>query len=347
MFMAILGIHSKIIRTVQEKQGTLTKGILQAEMRGKHNKHASISDDIKNAVRNHINSILRIESHYCRSETKKEYIDGSKTISELYRDYKTSCEKQNIPYSNYLMYYTIFNNEFNIAFFIPKKDQCELCLAFKNASPGEKIELQEKHDTHLKEKELSRKEKEKDKTSNSVVAVYDLQAVLPCPTGDATSLYYVSKLNVFNFTVYQLQNNEVGCYVWHEGQGQRGANEIASRVWHYLVNLNAKAHNEEKIIDVIFYSDNCTGQNKNKFIFALYTFAVSTLENIHSITHRYFITGHTQNEGISAHSTAWCDCDVSERYVDSCLMPHCLQSVIPLLCGVLLWLHEVFLRAGT
>jgi hypothetical protein len=57
------------------------------------------------------------------------------------------------------MYYTVFNKEFNIGFFSPKKDQCELCLAFREGSPEEKTELQEKYDTHLREKELSRIEK--------------------------------------------------------------------------------------------------------------------------------------------------------------------------------------------
>lgn len=308
-FMATLGINSRIIRTVLEKQESLTKGILRPELRGKHKNHATVSEDVKNSIRNHINSIPRMESHYCRSQTKKEYIEGSKTVAELYRDYKTSCQEQNIPYSNYLMYYGIFNNEFNLAFFNPKKDQCELCLVFLNANANEKIELKEKYDTHLREKELSRIEKEKDKASDNIVCVYDLQAVLPCPTGNASSFYYVSKLNVFNLTVYHLQSHEVGCYVWHEGQGQRGANEIATCVWHYLRALNEKAQKENKIIDVIFYSDNCTGQNKNKFIFALYMFAVSKLNNIKTVTHKYLITGHTQNEGDSAHS-------VIERHIE-------------------------------
>jgi hypothetical protein len=54
-----------------------------------------------------------------------------------------------------------------------------------------------------KEKELSRLEREKDKNSNSVVAVYDLQAVLPCPKGDASSFYYVSNL-IFLISLYSI-----------------------------------------------------------------------------------------------------------------------------------------------
>lgn len=112
------------------------------------------------------------------------------------------CEEEKLEYGNYLMYYTIFNKELNLAFFTPKKDQCELCIKFENASNEEKENFALQYENHLKEKDLSRTEKEKDKKSSNIVAVYDLQAVLPCPVGDASTLYYVSKLNVFNFTIF-------------------------------------------------------------------------------------------------------------------------------------------------
>lgn len=48
--------------------------------------------------------------------------------------------------------------------------------------------LQEKYDTHLKEKCLAREEKDKENVSNNfVVAVYDLEAVMPCPQGEMSS----------------------------------------------------------------------------------------------------------------------------------------------------------------
>lgn len=55
-------------------------------------------------------------------------------------------------------------------------------------------------------------------------------------------------------------------------------------------------------MDVVFYSDNCAGQQKNKFMMAMYLYAVQNLPNINSITHKFLIKVHTQNEGDSAHS---------------------------------------------
>ncbi|CAF4946537.1 unnamed protein product [Pieris macdunnoughi] len=48
--------------------------------------------------------------------------------------------------------------------------------------------------------------------------------------------------------------------------------------------------------NIIFYSDNCCGQQKNRFLVGMYYYAVETLP-IKSITHKYLIRGHTQNEG--------------------------------------------------
>lgn len=56
---------------------------------------------------------------------------------------------------------------------------------------------------------MSRKEKKYDKEElNASVVVYDLQAVMQIAKGDVSVFYYKSKLNVFNFTIYDLKSNE-------------------------------------------------------------------------------------------------------------------------------------------
>lgn len=116
------------------------------------------------------------------------------------------------------------------------------------------------------EKRLSRTEKEADKKSNQTVLVYNLQPVLPCTSGKAYSFYYVSKLNVYKFNISHLNGDNVSCYVWHETEAHRGATEIGSCILHYLGIVDPEAAKSDKPIDVIFYSDNCAGQNKNQHI---------------------------------------------------------------------------------
>lgn len=128
------------------------------------------------------------------------------------------------------------------------------------------------------------------------MAVYDLQAVFQIPKGEVSAFYYRSKLNVFNFTIFNLKSKACFCYVWDEPNGHSGVNELGTCVPNFIRHRN----DHDKNI-IIFYSDNCAWQQKNKFMIALYLNAVIHL-NVKSITHKYLIKGHTQNEGDSAHS---------------------------------------------
>lgn len=168
-----------------------------------------------------------MESHYCRKDFVQEYIERDKTLADLYRDY---CDQTEKPHANYLMNPKIFNMEFNIAFHRPKKDQWEDCITFKNAHKEEKNSFKDKYEGHLIGKELSREEKIADKNSenkNLVAVVYDLLAVLQCPRGEECSFYYVSKNNVFHFTLYKIKAKypTMFCYLWDEIHAKCGANE--------------------------------------------------------------------------------------------------------------------------
>lgn len=55
-------------------------------------------------------------------------------------------------------------------------------------------------------------------------------------------------------------------------------------------------------IDIIFYSDNCCGQQKNKYLLSAYAFAVQHFPTLRSIEHKFLICEHTQNVGDNVHS---------------------------------------------
>lgn len=203
-FINTLGISERAIRTVI--QGKFAdNGFTPTDNRGKHDNRKKIPEEVLKSVRSHINSIPRIESHYLRRDTSREYIDGGLSIAEMHRNYSSNRASLNKMAANYDTYARIFNSEFNIGFFIPKKDQCVQCVAYLNAEGEEKAELEEVVQQHQKEKLLSRQEKDTDKQKAEKeeikVAVYDLQAVLPVPVGQSSAFYYKSRLNCFNFTV--------------------------------------------------------------------------------------------------------------------------------------------------
>ena len=295
-FKNTLDINDRPIRTVLEKKDKVADVVMEEDRRGKHGNHCTVDERIREKITSHIQSIPKVESHYARANTTRTFIDGSKSIAEIHRDYVANCKEEGLPFGNYTLFHRIFTEEHNISFFTPKKDQCDTCTSYHNADEMEKEMLKERYESHQNEKELSRKEKAIDKASDSVVAVYDLQAVMQLPKGDVSVFYYKSKLNVLNFTIYDIKTNKCDCFLWDESNGHRGVNELGTCVLQYI-----KSITESGKKDIIFYSDNCAGQQKNKFMLALYLYAVKELD-VNSITHKYLVKGHTQNEGDAAHS---------------------------------------------
>lgn len=300
-FRSTLGVSERFIRTVKAKNDG---GFLEGEKRGIKPSN-KLSQEITNGMREHLASIPAVESHYTRANTQRKFIAGGKNLSDLYRDYVEMCRASGTPSGKYSMYRHIFLFEFNMSFHSPKKDQCQTCETFKNSNPEEKTALDESYKTHMQEKELSREEKKLDKTLISddyKVACFDLQAALPTPRGDVNSFYYKSRLNSYNFTVCQLENKGLGpvqCYFWHEGEGKRGSNEIGTCLLDYLRKVSAAADSQK--LNIVLYSDNCGGQGKNKFIISAFLYAVANF-NINSITHKFLVVGHGQNEGDASHS---------------------------------------------
>lgn len=137
-FRNTLNISERTIRTVIEKKNKVAGVLLEPDNRGKHLSYLRMSKGLKDGVKKHIDSIPRIESHYLRAQTQREFIEGSKTIAGIYRDY--AGKEEFVP---------------------PKKDQCETCVIYKNATDGEKIPLEEKYQIHLIEKDLSRGKKKR------------------------------------------------------------------------------------------------------------------------------------------------------------------------------------------
>ncbi|KAL0860408.1 hypothetical protein ABMA27_009802 [Loxostege sticticalis] len=298
-FKNTLDINDRPIRTVIEKQNNVAGVLLATDKRGKHGQQKKVEEDIKKGIYDFIEAIPKIESHYCRANTSKLYIDGGKTIADIHKDYEDHCKMNDKPFGNYAMFYKIFTKDFNISFFMPKKDLCKIYHVYETANETEKQALKEDFEKHQEEKRLSRTEKENDKSKTDpdvLIAVYDLQAVVQLPKGNVSLFYYKCKLNVLNFTIHDIINKTTDCYVWDESNGNRGVNELGSCVLNYL-----KEACEAGKTEIVFYSDNCAGQQKNKFIVGLYLYAVTTL-NINKITHKYLIKGHTQNEGDAVHS---------------------------------------------
>lgn len=262
-FKTTLDINDRVISTVLKKR--LQGGTVAEDRRGKHGSHQKVSDDVKNSVREHINSIPRIESHYLRKQSSKEFIEGGKTIAELHRDYERQRKAQGMQAANYHMYNDIFNSEYNISFFVPRKDMCNFCFKFNQSSNEEKEKLKLEFENHQKEKNLCRTEKINDKAKSSktfIVCCYDMQAVMQIPKANSSIFYYKSKLNTMNLTISDIGQDETLCYVWHEGDGGKGSTEVCTCILLYLEYKSATTNSDD--LEITLYSDNCGAQQKNR-----------------------------------------------------------------------------------
>lgn len=61
---------------------------------------------------------------------------------------------------------------------------------------------------------------------------------MPLPKGDCLAFYYLSKLNVLNFTITDLLKKNTECYIWDESFGHREANKLGSCVLKYMEKKN-------------------------------------------------------------------------------------------------------------
>ncbi|KAF2890496.1 hypothetical protein ILUMI_15677 [Ignelater luminosus] len=208
--------NSRLIRTTQSK---FVDGFLDEDKRGKHCNHKKLDPVIRNRIWKHIGSIPRIELYHLRSQTSRKFIEGGKTLEQLHHDYMKTARRIICRVGTLLCIYSrLFRNEYNMSFFTPKKDQCSVYESYNNADEKTKLSLQTKQERHLKQKETSTMEKKNDKKkaleNKCITVVFDLQAAFSLPKSEVSDFYYVSKLSMYNFTVFNLGTKEGLCYVW-------------------------------------------------------------------------------------------------------------------------------------
>ena len=110
---------------------------------------------------------------------------------------------------------------------------------------------------------------------------FDMQKVLTTPKTQVSNMYYTSKINVYNFTIYNLLEHSGICNLWNETIAERGSNEISSILMKCFLDILKKC---PQIKEIRTFSDNCSGQFKNKQMFTMLGY-VAVRQNI-KIVHR-------------------------------------------------------------
>lgn len=240
-----------------------------------------------------LDSVPKVPSHYCRSTSKKTYVEPLfRSMKHLHEVYTEWCLERKVTAAGRTLF-TNFLKKKNVAIHMPRKDQCDICCGYKAKQISE-----EAYQNHIRKKDEARLAKNTAKESASeekLVFTMDLQSVLLCPKLLASKVYYKQKLQIHNFTIYSLNNKNVCLYVWHEGMGGVSCNEFTSCVVDFISNANKNY----KHVTVI--SDGCCHQNRNKVLAsALSDVAVKKKIIIEQL---YLEKGHTMMEADSVHAT--------------------------------------------
>ena len=163
-FLNTLDVSHQRVSTAHSKQEHLP-GVVNNDRRGKMpgSRSNKISEEQLSLVREHIKSFQTIESHYCRKDSNRKYLDPDLSLKKMYELYCKWCATEGTKPVLLHKYREIFNTEFNLGFFQPKKDQCDFCTRYSNATDAERENLSKDYENHIKNKDLARKNKTKDK----------------------------------------------------------------------------------------------------------------------------------------------------------------------------------------
>ena len=137
-----------------------------------------------------------------------------------------------------------------------------------------------------------------------VCVIMDMEAVRNCPKASSGEFFYVSKISVYNLTIYDVGTNQAYLFMWNSGDfgKTRGADEIGSSAYHYLRNI-VKSGVEE----VTIYADTCAGQNRNKHLISVITKLLNedrdeNSNSVIKINIVYYESGHNQSVCDTIHS---------------------------------------------
>ena len=275
-------------------------GIPMPDLRGKHDAHPHINENRIRLANSHIASFPTTSSHYSRKNTpNSKYLESTvKNKKHLYDLYKTWL-KDNYPTEDPVaqhFYLNILTKYFpHLRFRKLRKDTCNTCDSYKIQvnDPGRGVEAKNaaeaSHQEHLIKAEAGYNLPKQllILKPNATIVCMDLQQALTTPKLTVNIAFYKRKMNTYNFNIHNYRDNKGYMFLWDETTAKRGAIEIISNVDFFINNYVSNDTRE-----LIFFSDNCSGQNKNYFLTSYYLYLIHK-GRFDEISHIYFQVGHT------------------------------------------------------
>ena len=250
-------------------------------------------------IREHINSYQPSISHYSRKNApNRRYLNPELSVKDMLENYnKKHLEMDQVSYTTY---FSVFQQE-NIGFSRPSVDDCSICLSHdahiedddhNNSTDCVDCENFKRH--QIKYREAREEYQNKEETADTKVLVSDMQKVLVLPKLSSKDHVFVSRLVTFNQTFASKdENGKHFVVLWHEAIAGRTASDVASAYMKIIYHVGIPLH-------VVFWADNCSGQNKNWYLLTGFVQCVNTW-GPETITLKFLEVGHTFMAADSVH----------------------------------------------
>ncbi|KAJ8963998.1 hypothetical protein NQ314_005210 [Rhamnusium bicolor] len=251
--------------------------VAQTPLKGKYIKKAIPADTV-DGVRRHIESFPHIESHYCRADRVRLYLDPCLSIEKMYRLYLESDFGKLKPVKSH-KYREVFLKEYNFGFLLSKKDRCDTCEKF-NITEDKNEEVKTQFELHVKNKNEGKIERDFDRKTYK--------------TSDTTAVLS------YNLTVHCSTDKITYCALWYEAIFGRNGNHIASAL---VTILNRISEENPNINKFILWSDSCVPQNRNSHMSLAIKYFLHINDRINTIEQKFSEPGHSLVQEIdSVHS---------------------------------------------
>ena len=205
------------------------------------------------------------------------------------------------PICQYEKYRQIFCGSFNLGFGNPREDVCSYCesvkLKIKASERNEKQKLITEYRIHkLKAKKFY--QLMKTNRENEVTVCFDMQQNQPLPKLAVSEVFYARQVWLYNLAVLVKEKpqtiDNTWLYTWLETEAQRGANEVASAVFHFLEGLDNRLQAENnKNLTLKLFSDSCSSQNKNTVMMCTVRAFLSVCKSFDKVVYYFPIRGHS------------------------------------------------------
>lgn len=138
MILNTSAISEQLVSTTLSKFCESTN-IIKPDQRGKHLPANKTLAQIIECIKNHISSFPRYTSHYSRSRSKRDYLGPELNIAKTYSFFVAYCKAGGLSEDKIFqewLYRKIFNEEFNLSFYLPNNDTCDKfqCILIVKAS---------------------------------------------------------------------------------------------------------------------------------------------------------------------------------------------------------------------